>query len=153
MNAFVEKIRKKRPFLVTPQAQLQSWRTMIFALLVLGGNGCGGDADQPISKPQSEAKQDMGILELGIGRAADSNQGMIPKGVNGLKQDIEGNERIIQKIESGEIVVNWNAPMATAKWWAYEKDAPIKGGYAILIAHKYQAKECTADEVKSAIEK
>jgi hypothetical protein len=126
-----------------------------FTLMLVGCSGSSSlDGKSSSGADREEMKLDMQMLSLTIAIARDEGKGKLPSGVEGLKKYMSGDivPRIIDKIQSGAIVVNWNSDRS-AKWEAYEKDAPIKGGYAILTSHDFKAKEFTAEEVKAALGK
>jgi hypothetical protein len=82
--------------------------------------------------------------------------GKAATGVADLAPKMEGAERLIKKINDGGIIVNWGK-WIEAKWWAYEKDAPIRGGYMIVPDparnNEMRAREVTADEAKRILGK
>ena len=82
--------------------------------------------------------------------------GKAAPGVADLEPKMGGAERLIKAINDGRVVVNWGA-WVEARWWAYEKDAPVRGGYMIVPDparnNEMRAKEVTAEEAKRILGK
>jgi hypothetical protein len=72
-------------------------------------------------------------------------------GIDELAPKMGGAERLIQAVRDARIIVNWGV-WVEAKWWAYEKDAPVRGGYMIVPDpgrnNEMRPREVTADEAK-----
>jgi hypothetical protein len=119
-------------------------------------SGRGAPAAQPANASEKEeTKLNLQQLSLAMYFFHDAN-GRPPTSIGDLKpQLLEGGERVVKAVESGQLVVNWGAPVTT-KWHAYEKDAPIRGGQiTVWNEDKRQmiVQDLTAAEVKKIIGK
>ena len=117
--------------------------------------GAGPRAGTTAGGPEKQAiKADMQQLSLAMDIFHDVNA-KPPAGIGDLKTHLEGGDRVVKAVESGQLVVNWGrAP--PAKWHAYEEDAPIRGGQiSVWNAEKRQmvVQDMSADEVKKIIGK
>jgi hypothetical protein len=112
----------------------------------------GGAAPSPAPQPaaidpaeREQMKKDMHTLALNLNPTQFGN---LPSGLNKMTWDWGGKDQLTDAIISRKIIVNWGAALP-AKWWAYEKDAPIRGGIMIVNEDKSMvAKEVSADEAK-----
>jgi hypothetical protein len=107
----------------------------------------------PSEADRKAAAADMQQLALTLYLVHDDT-GKSATGLADIEPKMGGAERLIQKIKDGRIVVKWGA-WVEAKWWAYEKDAPDRGGYMIVPDparnNEMRAKEVTAEEAKKIL--
>jgi hypothetical protein len=139
---------------------------LIVAATMIAGVGCdrsakttagvsAATAPGPVTDaPERKAMAvDMQMLALTIYLVHDDS-GQPPKGVADIEPKMSGGERLVRAIKDGTIVVNRGAPIKAA-WWAYEKDAPIKGGFVIVPdpgrRDEMRAKEVSAEEAKKIL--
>jgi hypothetical protein len=117
--------------------------------------GRGAPSVQPANGPEKQAtKADLQMLSLAMFNFHDNN-GRPATSIGDLKGQLENGERLVKAVESGQLVVNWGAA-PTAKWHAYEKDAPIRGGLiTVWNEEKRQmvVQDLSAVEVKKIIGK
>jgi hypothetical protein len=101
------------------------------------------------------AAADMQQLALTLYLVHDDT-GKSASGLADIEPKMGGAGRLIQKIKDGQIVVKWGA-WVEAKWWAYEMDAPLSGGYMIVPDpgrnNEMRAREVTAEEARKILDK
>jgi hypothetical protein len=100
---------------------------------------------------RTQMKEDLHTFSLIL---PDSKTGRFTAGLHEIKAEDAESRRIVKLIKDGLIIVNWNAKLP-AEWWAYENDAPVKGGYMLIRDGKesMSVTEVTADEAKKIMAK
>jgi hypothetical protein len=134
----------------TPSRMRLTRRDVLWSSLGLMLAGCGS---QPDNTPMPADEQ--GLRELAaVYRGFSHKNKRGPKTLKELQRKGQSYPNAFQMLKSGELIVQWGAPLSpegesTDTVLAYFKNAPEQGG-SVLLQDGNTIKKMTADEFKAA---
>jgi hypothetical protein len=125
-------------------------RAVLWSPLGLMLAGCGGELDDKPPAPDEQGLTELAAVYRDFARK--NKRG--PKNLKELQGKAQGYPNAIEMMKSGELIVQWGAPLspegATADAvLAYLKTVPEQGG-RVLMQDGRTIKKMTADEFKAA---